>query len=84
MPESDPSPRLRTVTVRFPGPAHAVIEEAARAEGVSFAAYVREAALMRWAYYLGREHAAQRGEEAYLDAGTLDAIVSEIKRALGP
>lgn len=43
---------MRRVTVRFGAAAHTVVEEAARAEGCSFAQYVREATLMRAAWDL--------------------------------
>lgn len=49
----EPAAPLRRVTVRFSEPSRAIVSGAARAEGITFAQYVREAALMRAAFQYG-------------------------------
>lgn len=48
------SPHSRRVTVRLSPATHAIVEAAAHREGVSFAQYMREAALLRTAWEHGR------------------------------
>ena len=54
-------PPPRRVTVRFSPALHGLIERSAQAEGVTFAQYMREAAIMRAAWERARE---QSGDTA--------------------
>lgn len=63
---------VRPTTIRWPDGIHAGIEQMARAEGVSFAQFVREAALMRWAFTRGMA-AVGNGEAVLWDAALAEA-----------
>ena len=73
---------MRATTIRFGGRFYSVLQGAARAEGVSLAAYVREAAMMRWAYESGV--VAARGRERARDVplAERDAVLAAVREAL--
>lgn len=75
---------MKSTTIRFPPRAHALLTEAAEREGVDFSAYVREAAMARWAFERGVE--LGRGRRSS-DAATLrvaQRILEELRGLLTP
>lgn len=69
-----PPRRLHTITVRMPEDWHALFARAAHSNGVSVAAYFREAALIRWAF-----EASLAGAELDVPAEVV-AVQAEIER----
>lgn len=80
-PDKDAGGQLRRVTVRFGETAHGIVTKAAESEGVTFAQYVREAALMRAAYEYGIRR--EPGVEEALSTG-LEMIRARWQALGGP
>ena len=58
---------MRATTIRFPNDLWEQLEQEARAQGISVAQYVRDAALYRVAYSAGAREDASQGRARFPD-----------------
>lgn len=82
MPPNSERQAMKSTTIRFPPAAHAVLTEAAAQEGVDFSAYVREAAMARWAFERGVELGRGRRSSDQAKLRVAQRVLQELRTLL--